>query len=202
MSFLLGQFNGIVMSGHKVNLYFVLAAKFQKGADPLFVGSAADSRTSHPEPSVHLLYRFKGILKQSEILLHVRMFPKARQVGLVPHLHRPLYHLCFPIPLHEMAEGGLHQSLPFLIVSGRGSVTFPVKYRLRSPGQLFRHKSQLQKRTKPCLQIAVHNPVQVGEVILRLPYPVLLILLINSHVITEQPMSPDMTKANLLLHQL
>ena len=202
MPLLHGLLNGIVMSGDKVHRNTVLAAIFQKGPDPLLIGAATDGRASHPKASIHRLHGIKAAVEQLKVLLHVRILPESPQIGLIPDLHGPLHHLGLPIALHQMAQQCLYHPAPRVIVLGRCGISLPVKYRLRPSGHFSRHESQFQKRAQPQLQIAVHDPVKVGEIIFLLFHPALLILLIDGHIVTEQSMAPDVPESDFLLNQL
>ena len=45
-----------------------------------------------------LIRNAEGFLKKPEIFLHVSILPEARQIRLVPHLHRPAGHFVRPVP--------------------------------------------------------------------------------------------------------
>ena len=81
-------------------------------------------------------------------------------------------------------------------------MALPVKNRLFSGGQLFRHEPQFQERLQAVFQVSVHHPVQVSKAVLLVQQIALEIpvLLVNAHLIAEQAVASNVGKMAQLLH--
>ena len=90
------------MAGYKVDIQLFLAAEAHKLGYPLNVTNSADSGSSHLKALIKRLYSVEAQLKQLEILLHIRLVPKAGQVRLVPDLNG-VFICLLAIPLDKMA---------------------------------------------------------------------------------------------------
>ncbi|OQB90274.1 MAG: hypothetical protein BWX86_02273 [Verrucomicrobia bacterium ADurb.Bin122] len=94
-------------------------------------------------------------------------------------------------------EGG-HEGLPFGVVLRRGDIATPPENRLRAAGHPAGHEPELHKRLHPDAVDEVEELVDVLPVIDRLS---LAILLIDAHVVAEQPVETDIPEAALLAHE-
>ena len=195
----LGRLCGIMMSRDKIRRQLVVVAVLQERPDPYFVAASAHRRSAYPKTLIHFLHGQEGPVKQLKVFLHIRMFPESRQIRFVPYLDGPCHHFLPSITSAQMDQQCFYHLSPRFI-RGRGcGISLPIEDRLLSAGHLLRHESQLQKRLDSQLQIAVHNSVQIGIIVLC---RTVVAYLINGHIVTEQTMTSDVLKADLLLYQL
>ena len=102
MSDVLGKLCSIVMSGDKIHRNGIVMTILHKGFYPNLITASANRRTTYAEAAVHRLHGTKGIVEQSEILLHIRMFPEAWQIRLIPDLNGPGHHLIPAVPVTQV----------------------------------------------------------------------------------------------------
>ena len=102
-----------------------------------------------------------------------------------------------------MAQRDGYQLTPVLIILWRCYISLPVKDRLLSGSHFIRHKAQFQKRPQAAFPVAVHNKVQISEIIFRPFYAgCVFVFLIDSHIIGEKAMPADMAESDFLLYKL
>ena len=137
-----------------------------------------------------------------KIFLPVSIFPKSRQIRLIPDFNRPQQNLIFPITLHKMTKRVLHKARPLIIIRRGRNITLPVKYRLFAACHLFRHKTKLNKWTDFQILISIHHHIQISKIIFFFHGTIRRNkFLINCHVLTEKSMTTDIVKSNLFLDQ-
>ena len=182
MSDPLGKLHRIMMSCDHIRTDALPAAKLQESLCPFRILHAADSRSAHFKAIIVRFDRRKGFLEKLKILFPVCLVPEPGQIGLIPHFDRPGAHF-IPVTLFQVLEQRDHHIRPLAVILRRCGISLPVKDRLRSTGQLPRHKAQFQIRPDPQLQICVKDTVDVGVVVLYLCLAVFLILMIDRHII-------------------
>ena len=98
------RINGVMMSGYEIHRYVILMAIFHKCLNPFLIRSSTNSRASYTESRIHFLYGIKGSMEQLKIFLHIRIFPEAAKIGLVPYFNGPLNNFLFSIAFHQMPQ--------------------------------------------------------------------------------------------------
>ena len=192
----------IMMTCHKIQGQLLFPAEFQKTADPFFILHTADGRTAHPESGIHFFHSFQSTFKEHKILFHIRILPETGQIRLIPDFQGPCHHFICAVALHQMPQHSLHQFTPAVITPGRRHMSLPVKNCLISGSQLFRHKSQFQKRFQSHRPIAVHHQIQIGKAVLYMHFTLFICIFpVDPHIIRKQSVTSDVGKPYLLLHQ-
>ena len=135
---------------------------------------------------VHGLHGLRGVLVELQVggqTLLVGEPPEDVQIGLVPDLETPRFHLVRAVTVRPVPHQGRDEGVPLLILLGRGHVRLPPEDRAVAGRELAGHESELDERLHADGQQEIVHVVDVHEIVNRLP---VLVLGVHAHFVVQQ----------------
>ena len=143
----------------------------------------------------------RGDLVQPVVGVPVRVAPEVLQVGLVPHLDRPVPYPVAPVPVDEVRDRGPDQVRPLGPGPRRGDVAAPPEDGLRPRSEPGRHEAQLHEGRDAEVEIGIDNLVDVRERVPHVARAAVLVRPVDTDPVAEQPVPPDVPETDVPLDQ-